>query len=715
MVYQDKDATNSPFLHCVREKTTMSRSVGSLRRLIFLAALVSALVGTGLSHAQQWSQTQISPELLPVSDLIAPPPSLPHSSLQGAVPRLAQAWQSLQARQGNQALQHLQGLEQQFPFLSDQILMMRAQAYEQTFNKTQAQKTWALLIRSYPQSPLVARALLALKRYQEIADRYLHHPQAIPALLNLLQQNPQNFSAIRALAHHHPQTPNLIPHLQRWQASGSLTRQDWGILGDAYWIQRDFGRASRAFANADLTPRNLYRRARSHDLSRETATAQALYRQFLEQFPQDELMPLTRERLAAILPVSEAVNVLQALAQQNLPGAPKATQALITLYSRNNSPAAAQQWREYLWNTFPSSDAAALTAWPVVWGAAQQGDFNTAIALARRIAHAQTNDEEGAQLGFWAGKWLAQQGQTEAAEQEYRRVLLNAPRTYHAWRSAHKLGLAVGDFRASRTPVTINPNPTILPLPSVSPQVQALYESGIPKAAWERWQWEVNIHGELTPSQQFVTGLLRNAAGDHLRGINQVGELRWIKHDNAEVQELRLRPDFWQAIYPLHFYQAGLASYSHERNLNSLLVLSLIRQESRFEPEIRSSVGATGLMQVMPATGAWIASQMGVRNFQLTNPRENLRFGIWYLDHTHRIFNNNSILALASYNAGSGNVSNWMRRFGFEDPDVFIEQIPFGETRHYVKAVFGNFWNYSRIYNPATIAALEQANLLSMN
>ncbi|MEN9206055.1 MAG: hypothetical protein Q6K70_09640, partial [Thermostichales cyanobacterium DRC_bins_46] len=62
-----------------------------------------------------------------------------------------------------------------------------------------------------------------------------------------------------------------------------------------------------------------------------------------------------------------------------------------------------------------------------------------------------------------------------------------------------------------------------------------------------------------------------------------------------------------------------------------------------------------------------------------------------------------------------GNVSNWLKRFGFGDPDVFIEQIPFGETRHYVKAVFGNFWNYSRLYNPATIAALEQANLLSMN
>jgi len=685
----------------------MSMPWGSRWRSVSLAAVVSALLGAGLSHAQQWSQTQVSPELLPITDST---PSRP-----GAIPRLAQAWQSLQARQGSQALQHLQGLEQQYPFMGDQILMMRAQAYEQTLNTNQAGETWAALISTYPQSPLVARALLGLKRYQEIADRYPHHPQAIPALLSLLQQNPQNWTAIRALALHHPQTPNLIPHLQRWQASGSLTPQDWGILGDAYWEQKDYGKASRAFANAELTPRSLYRRARSHDLSRETATAQALYRQFLEQFPQDELMPLARERLAAILPVAEAASVLQALAQQNHPAAPKATQALITLYSRNNSPAAAQQWREYLWNTFPSSEAAALTAWPVVWEAAQRGDLNTAITLARRIAHAQTNTEEGAQLGFWAGKWLAQQGQQEAAQQEYRRVLLNAPRTYHAWRAANKLGLAVGDFRASRTPVTVNPTPTLLPLPGVSPQVQALYESGIPKAAWERWQWEVNIHGKLTPSQQFVTGLLRNAAGDHLRGINQVGELRWIEHDNPEVQQIRLRPDFWQAIYPLHYYQAGLATYAQEYNLNPLLVTALIRQESRFEPEIRSSVGATGLMQVMPATGSWIAAQMGVKNFQLTNPRDNLRFGVWYLDYTHRTYNNNSILAIASYNAGSGNVAKWVKQFGFGDPDVFIEQIPFAETRHYVKAVFGNFWNYSRLYNPATIAALEQANLLSMN
>ncbi|MEN9219214.1 MAG: transglycosylase SLT domain-containing protein [Thermostichales cyanobacterium SRBZ-1_bins_19] len=682
----------------------MGKGWGKGSWVLSLVTLVAGGLGAGLCYGQQG----LSPELL--MD-VAPG----ESRLQGAVPRLAQAWQALQARQGGQALQHLQGLEQHYPLLADQIVMMRAQAYEQTLNATKAAETWAALISGYPQSPLVARALLGLKRYQEILDRYPHHPQAIPALLALLQQNPQNWSAIRALALHHPQTPNLIPHLQRWHASGSLTVQDWGILGDAYWEQRDYGRAARAFANAELTPRNLYRRARSHELSREIATAQTLYRQFLQQFPGDELMPLTRERLAATLPVGEAAAVLQELARQNHPGAPRATQLLINLYSRNNSPVAAQQWQDYLWTTFPSSEAAAITAWPVVWEAAQRGDLNTAIALARRIAHAQTNNEEGAQLGFWAGKWLAQQGNREAALQEYRRVLLNAPRTYHAWRSAHKLGLAVGDFRASRTPVTVNTTPAILPLPGVSPQVQALYESGIPKAAWERWQWEVNIHGKLTPSQQFVTGLLRNAAGDHLRGINQVGELRWVDHDNPEVQQLRLRPDFWQAIYPLHYYHAGLATYAEEFNLNPLLVTALIRQESRFEPEIRSSAGATGLMQVMPATGAWIAGKMGVRDFQLTNPRDNLRFGIWYLDYTHRTYNNNSILAIASYNAGPGNVSNWLKRFGFGDPDVFIEQIPFGETRHYVKAVFGNFWNYSRLYNPATIAALEQANLLSMN
>ena len=72
------------------------------------------------------------------------------------------------------------------------------------------------------------------------------------------------------------------------------------------------------------------------------------------------------------------------------------------------------------------------------------------------------------------------------------------------------------------------------------------------------------------------------------------------------------------------------------------------------------------------------------------------------------IVNNNSLLAVASYNAGPNNVSNWVKQYKTQDPDLFVEEIPFKETKNYVKSVFSNYWNYLRIYDQETYLRLKQ-------
>jgi soluble lytic murein transglycosylase len=105
-------------------------------------------------------------------------------------------------------------------------------------------------------------------------------------------------------------------------------------------------------------------------------------------------------------------------------------------------------------------------------------------------------------------------------------------------------------------------------------------------------------------------------------------------------------------------------------------------------------------MQVMPGTADWIAQQISLTDFDLNKPDDNLKLGTWYLNYTHEEYGNNSLFAVASYNAGPGNVADWLNRFGFSDPDLFVEQIPFPETKGYVESVFENYWNYLRLYNP---------------
>jgi soluble lytic murein transglycosylase len=150
-----------------------------------------------------------------------------------------------------------------------------------------------------------------------------------------------------------------------------------------------------------------------------------------------------------------------------------------------------------------------------------------------------------------------------------------------------------------------------------------------------------------------------------------------------------------------------ITTWSEERQLNPLLVASLIRQESRFQHKIRSGVGAAGLMQVMPATAEWIKARAGLETYDLNNPEDNIRLGTWYLDYTHREYDNHSLFAVASYNAGPGAVASWINRGGFVDADDFAEKIPYPETKGYVRAVFGGYWNYLRLYDPAIAEQVE--------
>ena len=199
--------------------------------------------------------------------------------------------------------------------------------------------------------------------------------------------------------------------------------------------------------------------------------------------------------------------------------------------------------------------------------------------------------------------------------------------------------------------------------------------------------------------------------GQNLRGINQIWYLqdRDSPEDKQQWQQLRQTPEYWQALYPFP-YEDTILEWSKRRQLNPLLVTSLIRQESRFEPEIESWAGALGLMQVMPATGQDAAKNIGLSDYSLTNPEDNINIGTYYLDFTHKKYNNNSMLAVASYNAGPNAVAKWVSRYGLQDADEFVEKIPYPETKGYVESVFENYWNYMLIYNPEVNKLFEQLN-----
>ncbi len=143
-------------------------------------------------------------------------------------------------------------------------------------------------------------------------------------------------------------------------------------------------------------------------------------------------------------------------------------------------------------------------------------------------------------------------------------------------------------------------------------------------------------------------------------------------------------------------YREAIVRESRARGLDPFFVAGLIRQESMFHPTIRSVAGAVGLMQVMPGTGREVARAEGIRFSEaaLADPNVNLRLGTAYLAQMIRRFDGRAEDALSAYNAGPGRIQQWRGRPEYRDTDVFLEHIPFRETRHYVKVV----QQYTRIY-----------------
>lgn len=115
-------------------------------------------------------------------------------------------------------------------------------------------------------------------------------------------------------------------------------------------------------------------------------------------------------------------------------------------------------------------------------------------------------------------------------------------------------------------------------------------------------------------------------------------------------------------------------------------IAAVIYTESRFRAAAVSSRGAVGLMQLMPTTAAWIAEQEGETLGDLTTPAENIRRGSWYLHYLYETFPS-PILALAAYNAGRGHVEEWIRVYGWEQKPPQVEDIPFPETREFIRRV----------------------------
>lgn len=189
----------------------------------------------------------------------------------------------------------------------------------------------------------------------------------------------------------------------------------------------------------------------------------------------------------------------------------------------------------------------------------------------------------------------------------------------------------------------------------------------------------------------------------------QVGPaMKWLRKKRvllllfiSFVALLYLSSNWMTMLYPI-YYKDEIRKHAAHYKVDPFLVASIIRVETNFKPGKESKKGALGIMQLMPDTANWAMDMAKLPSMNLLNVKNevdaNIQLGTWYIQSLHKEMDGNPIAAIAAYNAGPGNVKNWINKGMWDGTYENVKSIPVGETRHYVQRVIYYYNQYTDVY-----------------
>lgn len=494
-----------------------------------------------------------------------------------------------------------------------------------------------------------------------------------------------------------PQARTLLRSLRAQDPSLALHGSEWLAETRLLLEERDFVGAEKAARTADPYGDDV----EAHILLAEslkgqgnTSAAVSVLGQVVERHPDDPAASRALYRMAQLLwneneDVSAEAAFLQFL--KRYPGSPQVPDALYALariqQSSGRSEAAIATYQKLVLD-YPSAKTTWEARWRIGWILYSQRRWNEAASAFGRLADAGGDPAEVASALYWQARSLERAGRIDAANAEYRRVIEQAPISYYAGRAEQRLGEERFEVASSITEAGV-------PLPAAPPTVssfhlaryQALREMGSSRfargevAAMER---EASDPAAL----QFLFYAYANA--DDFPSARRIARQVEVPAGAKE-----------RVLYPLAFWDQ-VSEASSKNQVDPLLVVSLIRQESLFDPEARSPADARGLMQLLPSTARQEAAELGWKDNpseRLGDPEVNVTLGVRHLRSLIDQYDGDVVKALAAYNGGTGAVNRWQTQFAELEGDEFVESITYRETRDYVKRVLGNRRAYVRLYS----------------
>jgi soluble lytic murein transglycosylase-like protein len=562
--------------------------------------------------------------------------------------------------------------------LTPEVLFLLGQLYADNGKLAVAAQTLQRLGESYPTHALAASALQRsanLWAQVPAEQRPPPDPEHLLASLNGLIQ-----------AQHWPEVEARLAILERFDSPPALVARVLLKRATVALRRRSLPQAStvlhtllRLQPQGEHTAEALYLLGQVYQRQDDQANSEQQYEQLLTQYARS---PWAAEALWVLAQMLENRQRLERASE---------------LYQR-------------LGQDFPSHDKAEDSLWQAGWLQYGLGHYDSAIQIWRRFEAQSPHAEMVPQVLYWQARAAHSMGQQPTAEGLYRRIIEEYPFHYYSLHAAQRLqytpqpaqGPAV---QPSLTAVWTQNPPVRLPDASLAqpsqPQfhllrVQELQQLQMLREAVR----EIRMLVTLLPDTQATRYFLGTLFVDNqyypaaFRSFNTL--LRGLRPD-----EVRGLPrDFWTMLYPKVFWDE-VTRLAQRTGLDPYLVVSIMRQESAFDPAAVSASGARGLMQLMPATAREVSGRLKLGDLtpgRLEEPGLNITLGTHYFAGLWQRYQGNMVLALAAYNAGPGRAERWRQQWQHLPLDEFVEWLPFRETRLYVKLVLRNLVNYERLY-----------------
>jgi soluble lytic murein transglycosylase-like protein len=357
---------------------------------------------------------------------------------------------------------------------------------------------------------------------------------------------------------------------------------------------------------------------------------------------------------------------------------------LADLATDENRDAAARSAFVSLARRFPATRHAPAALFRAGMIAYVMGDYKAAANELDSVVAIYPNADDALAAGYWSGRSWKARGDTAQANKRWSQVIAKEGGSYYSVQSARRLDVPLLADRSYD-----NKYPEIRDVDDATRRIAILKDFGMDTEV--KFEYD-RLYTDATSTPEKLV-----ATASALAGTDQ--STRSITLGRRAVEQVGPSAQNYRLVYPV-LERETLIESSKQNGLDPVLVASLIRQESNFNPKATSPVGARGLMQVMPAVGRTLAKSKGIEGYNddsLYDPAVNIRLGT---AHLSGLFRRTSSIerVLAAYNAGESRVTRWMTKTGAQDPEVFIERIPFVETRDYVRSIVRNRAFYSLLY-----------------